>query len=151
MGTTNKLGFPVEVCARCIGSGVHSYNDIEGDACRQCGGGGYTIVQEAKAAWNAYLQASRKAKECSACDLAVGDLVAVGGQWRAIEAVAITPAVKGRSRVPGGEMVPSVFGAVLTIGGETIATTTANLYKRKPGTVDPRPFLDMVPKPVAHK
>jgi ribosomal protein L37E len=151
MGTVNKQGFPVEMCTRCGGCGRHSFNDVHGDTCMKCGGAGFTIVRKALPAWNAYRTALRNSKQCTASELVVGDFVAVEGKWRQVEAIGITPLVRGWTTVfehtsPTGTKVPSQFGMWLTIAGETKQTTTSTIYNRKSKPVDPAQFLAMIPK-----
>ena len=46
----NKLGFEIETCSRCGGSGHFSYNQIDGSRCFKCGGAKVTYTKRGQAA-----------------------------------------------------------------------------------------------------
>lgn len=158
---TTKSGFPVQICTRCHGTGKHSYNDVHLDICYGCGGSGWKVIKKAQPAYNAYLAAVRKSKECTYGDVVLGDRVAHEGVWREVTAIAVTPVVRGRSGVRSPEtgemeMIPCAFAVWVTIKemtkkdgthllSETFEVTTATCVRRRGATVDPEPFLAMIP------
>jgi hypothetical protein len=148
---TNKQGFPIQECTRCGTSGKHSYNDIHGETCMKCAGVGFVIVRKALPAWNAYRKALRQSKECRAIELVIGDHVAIDGEWRQVEAMAVTPEIRGWATVfehtsAIGTKVPTDYAMLLTIGGEIHNANTSTVYRRKAKSVDPAPYLAMIPK-----
>jgi len=160
---TTKSGFPVQECTRCHGSGKHSYNDVHLDTCYGCGGSGWKVIKSAQPAYNEYRAAVRKSKECTYGDVVQGDRVAHEGVWREVDGIAVTPVVRGRSGVCSQEtgqmeMVPSAFKVWVTIKemtkkdgthlpSETFEACTATCVRRRGATVDPAPFIAMIPKP----
>lgn len=50
----SKLGFEIETCSRCGGSGHFSYNQIDGSRCFKCGGAKVTYTKRGQAAAEFY-------------------------------------------------------------------------------------------------
>lgn len=70
---TDKLGFEIQTCTRCGGSGRYSYNQIDGSRCYGCGGTGKSYTKRGRVAKLRYEE-----RLCvPAGELKVGDLMQV--------------------------------------------------------------------------
>jgi hypothetical protein len=66
---TSKLGFEIEVCSRCGGTGQHSYCQMWGSVCFKCGGSKNVFTKRGSAAYRFY----EDLLSVKASDLKVGD------------------------------------------------------------------------------
>lgn len=69
---TDKYGFPIDTCTRCLGSGHYSYNQVHGTRCFGCGGTGVQVVKKAKPAFVAFHTNAQNLKRTLTRDLVVG-------------------------------------------------------------------------------
>lgn len=163
---TDKFGFLLRTCTRCGGTGKFSYNQLHGDRCYGCGGTGWQhkAGRNAKAAaeYRAAVQAQR---EATSARLAAGDVIAVAGAWRTVEAVEVdyssprgwvgryADELDGTERIADERGPVATFGArpsvyveaawacTITLdGGERIASGTNAVHRRR-GMPDVAPYL----------
>lgn len=64
----NKMGFEIETCSRCGGSGQYSYNQMTGSRCFKCHGQKYSLTKRGAAAREFFTKSQYKDFE----DLKVG-------------------------------------------------------------------------------
>jgi len=64
----NKIGFEIETCSRCGGSGQYSYNQMTGSRCFKCHGLKHTLTKRGSAARDFFVNSQYKA----VTDLKVG-------------------------------------------------------------------------------
>lgn len=67
----SKLGFEIENCSRCGGTGKYSYCQRYGTMCFKCGGNGWTYTKRGQVARNYYEQLCT----VNGSDIKVGDIV----------------------------------------------------------------------------
>lgn len=60
MERVNKMGFEIETCTRCGGSGKHSFNLMHADRCYGCGGTGVRLTKRGSAAKMFYINAQTR-------------------------------------------------------------------------------------------
>jgi hypothetical protein len=97
---TDKLGFEIQTCSRCGGSGHYSYNQINGTTCFGCGGTGKKHTKRGAVAHAAYIESLK----VRLGDLKVGDLLRVETFGRAYFAPIVeigAPHVNGWSERDG--------------------------------------------------
>jgi hypothetical protein len=102
---TNKLGFEIETCSRCGGSGEYSYCQSYGTRCFKCAGTKVTLTTRGKAA-AVFL---RKLRTKTAGEVQFGEAVRIEGvpgfsatTWFKVEAI-FTSLLPCKSRQPNGE------------------------------------------------
>lgn len=76
---TNKLGFEIESCSRCGGSGQYSYCQAYGTTCFKCGGTGRQMTRKGSAASEFF----RSSMNLPVSDLKVGYFIKSNG-WRKV-------------------------------------------------------------------
>jgi hypothetical protein len=73
----NRLGFELESCSRCGGSGKYSYCQSYGTKCFKCGGSGVTITKRGGAAREFFNESLKRHTN----ELEVGHLVQLTNGW----------------------------------------------------------------------
>ena len=149
----NRLGFPVEVCGRCGGTGHFSYNQMDGSTCYGCSGSGicYAAGTAAKVhgEYRAALQAQR---ETTVGRVSVGDTIAFGRSmdtlatprrweytWKTVAALNVTPRICGTSRIGTAEPTYQYDWAVTyTDGTHQIVGGHTCCYRQ--GAIDAAPY-----------
>jgi hypothetical protein len=140
----NQFGFPVEECSRCDGSGQYSYCQRYGTTCFKCSGTGKQIIKKAQKAYIEFTAYVRSRKNCMAQDLSVDEMISHDGKWWTLTAIGITPRV---TMWTGAERTPYGYEMHLTLSnGEVVHASTNSVIRRNTGTLDPTPFLCMIPK-----
>jgi hypothetical protein len=150
---TNALGFPVDECSRCNGSGTYSYNPRDGYKCFGCLGTGKQIIKKARKAWEAFQQEITDRKNCNASNLSIGDRIAHNKTWCEVIAVAVTPRISMWMGT-GDDKVPCGFQTYVTVNTRTDNGDIIELIKynndtrlrRYTGDIDVTRFLAMIPK-----
>jgi len=94
-----KILFEKQTCARCGGSGRHSYNQLHGDVCYGCGGSGEQLTKRARRLHSDYLDRKLKALAKPAGEVHPGDRVWISDAWRTVTAV--EPTESGYVRADG--------------------------------------------------
>lgn len=79
-----KLGYELETCSRCSGSGHYSYCQSHGTTCFKCGGTGVVLSKKGSATKNYFLEITTK----SAGEAKVGDLVK-DRKWLIVKSIEI--------------------------------------------------------------
>lgn len=150
--TTDRYGFPVEVCGRCGGTGQHSYNQMHGSVCYGCDGKQVRHTKKARPQFQAWAGEVRKQQQAVGHAIQVGDELAVHEGyarkivgWRSVVAVETTEDACGWSieRGENGEDIktPTAWGMLITFDdGEVERSATNNCYRRR-GWIDPVPYV----------
>ncbi len=80
---TNPLGFEIQTCSRCGGSGSYSYNMMHGSRCYGCSGTGKVFTKRGSMAYARFQENLKKPVSA----VQVGDFVKSGNKWRKLEAI----------------------------------------------------------------
>lgn len=131
--------FETTECGRCGGTGRYSFNLMDGDRCYGCMGSGRVFVQKHRKMAADMRDAIRRAKECCADSLEVGNLIAVeeSGEWkwRRIEEIVHIPGTEekwsGRSTHADGTYSYSGWADVTISTGETVRMSHRQIVRRK--------------------
>lgn len=142
---TDKHGFPIDVCGRCVGSGTYPSSAWNG-VCLGCSGARYTYptpkVTELASAWQARLRDAVTVVPAARRDPATGEVVAgvhpgdrirydSGVPWRAVTAVTVHPDRVVGSVSVGGSVVSETLAVTLTFDdGSTVDVASANAWQR---------------------
>lgn len=146
---TDKVGFPVQECRRCGGSGHYSYNTVHGSVCYGCSGTGWQYTRKAARHAQAYREAVRRQRDALAQDLQPGDRVVKGlhsqrrkgDQWVTVTEVERTDRESGRS-LRDGEMVPTSWYTIITTDDGETRELGGNMLVRRFTSIDPAPFVE---------
>lgn len=153
--TTDRFGFPVQVCGRCCGTGKHSYNQVDGDRCYGCNGHGVRHTAKAAKEFKAWDNEVRARREALGKDIQVGDELAI------IEAVGLfNTKVVGWHKVTEVVVTGEERGWTIGMDAEGNETRTANTWAmtirfddgeetkcctqscfRRRGWIDPAPYV----------
>lgn len=76
--------FETTTCGRCGGSGSHSYCQMWGSTCFECGGKGRVLSRRGAAAASAFSARRMEQGSLPAEQLVAGDRVIVDGRWRTV-------------------------------------------------------------------
>ena len=76
----NKMGFEIQDCTRCGGSGRYSYCQMYGDTCFKCGGTGVILTRRGNAAFSYY----RNLFETQASNIVAGSYIRFNGKWKKV-------------------------------------------------------------------
>lgn len=139
----DKVGFPVEACSRCQGSGHHSYCQRFGTTCFKCQGSG-AVHAAGKAGKLAaeYHDTVREQSSATASTIVAGDEIRqhMGEQYRTVATVETTDVECGRSRI-GNDPWVIHYSVDVTFTDGTSARIGSATWSRKVA-VDRAPYVE---------
>jgi hypothetical protein len=154
--TTDRYGFPVEVCGRCGGTGQHSYNQLHGSVCYGCDGKKVRHTRKARPLFQEWAHALKRQREALGRDLKAGDELAIVEAldafrvrilgWHTVTQLILTDKVMGSSgtwdrEAKGWTYTPSSWELVIHFDdGEVFKACTHTIFRRK-GWIDPAPYV----------
>jgi len=154
--TTDRYGFPVEVCGRCAGTGQFSYNQIDGSRCYGCDGKKVRHTRKARPHFQAWADDLKALRRASGASLRVGDELAIVEctdiftekviGWHTVTQIERTDEECGWSitidRETGAEVrTPTSWRMLITFDdGEQVQASTNSLFRRK-GWIDPATYV----------
>lgn len=146
---TDKYGFPVVMCNRCTGQGMHGHNAVDKDRCYGCGGTGTVLAPEvAREVVAEFAAAQRAAARPKVRDIRAGDVISKpytqleDAAFRRMVRVLVAPQKPTRFEGRGDNKRAAAFAAAIDYeDGTRDLVTTDFVYARRGATVDPAPFV----------
>lgn len=151
---TDRHGFPIVTCYRCLGTGAHGPSSVHGGRCFDCNGRGLVYKRGKSAKANAeYREALARAKRPTVARVNPGDSITFDVQWTTVRTDAVYRTVdtitvhddrpSGWSVAPDGARTETAWRCTITYtDGTTKDTSTNTQCVRRGVTVDPAPFVE---------